>query len=76
MVASGLGITLIPDMAITSDMVSHSDISLVPLENKNHQAMREIGLVWRPSFRRTATLEQLAQTFSDALEDTDYSLRA
>ncbi|MEC9314797.1 MAG: LysR substrate-binding domain-containing protein, partial [Pseudomonadota bacterium] len=76
MVASGLGITLIPDMAITSDMVSHSDISLVPLENKNNQAMREIGLVWRPSFRRTATLEQLAQTFSDALEDTDYSLRA
>jgi LysR family hydrogen peroxide-inducible transcriptional activator len=76
MVASGLGITLIPDMAITSDMVSHSDISLVPLENNDNQAMREIGLVWRPSFRRTATLEQLAQTFSDSLAETDYSLRA
>lgn len=76
MVASGLGITLIPDMAIASDMVSHSDISLVPLENLEGQAMREIGLVWRPSFRRTATLEQLAKTFSDALEDTDYSVRA
>lgn len=76
MVASGLGITLIPDMAINSDMVSHSDISLVPLENNNNQAVREIGLVWRPSFRRTATLEQLAQTFSDALADTNYSLRA
>ncbi|KGM07891.1 Hydrogen peroxide-inducible activator [Methylophaga thiooxydans] len=76
MVASGLGITLIPDMAINSDMVSHSDISLVPLENNNNQAVREIGLVWRPSFRRTATLEQLAKTFSDALADTDYSLRA
>lgn len=76
MVASGLGITLIPDMAINSDMVSHSDISLVPLENKDDQATREIGLVWRPSFRRTQTLEQLAQTVSDALEDTDYSLRA
>lgn len=76
MVASGLGITLIPDMAITSDMVSHSDISLVPLENDNDQAIREIGLVWRPSFRRTATLEQLAQTFSDALAETDYSVRA
>jgi LysR family hydrogen peroxide-inducible transcriptional activator len=76
MVASGLGITLIPDMAINSDMVSHSDISLVPLENKDDQATREIGLIWRPSFRRTQTLEQLAQTVSDALEDTDYSLRA
>lgn len=76
MVASGLGITLIPDMAINSDMVSHSDISLVPLANQDNQAMREIGLVWRPSFRRTQTLEQLAQTISDALADTDYSLRA
>jgi LysR family hydrogen peroxide-inducible transcriptional activator len=76
MVASGLGITLIPDMAINSDMVSHSDISLVPLENKDDQATREIGLIWRPSFRRTQTLEQLAQTVSDALEDTEYSLRA
>lgn len=76
MVASGLGITLIPDMAINSDMVSHSDISLVPLANQDNQAMREIGLIWRPSFRRTQTLEQLAQTISDALADTDYSLRA
>lgn len=76
MVASGLGITLIPDMAIASDMVSHSDICLVPLENKDNQAIREIGLVWRPSFRRTGTLEQLAQTISDALADTDYSVRA
>lgn len=76
MVASGLGITMIPDMAIASDMVSHSDICLVPLENKDNQAIREIGLVWRPSFRRTGTLEQLAQTISDALADTDYSVRA
>jgi LysR family hydrogen peroxide-inducible transcriptional activator len=76
MVASGLGITLIPDMAINSDMVCNSDIHLVQLENTNQQAVREIGLVWRPSFRRTATLEQLAQTFSDALVDTNYSLRA
>lgn len=76
MVASGLGITLIPDMAIASDMVSHSDISLVPLANDKEMVNREIGLVWRPSFRRTATLEQLAQTFSDALADTNYSVDA
>lgn len=76
MVASGLGITLIPDMAITSDMVRHSEISLVPLANVDNQAIREIGLVWRPSFRRTATLEQLALTFANALADTNYSVRA
>ncbi|HDY85912.1 MAG TPA: hydrogen peroxide-inducible genes activator [Methylophaga aminisulfidivorans] len=76
MVASGLGITLIPDMAVNSDMVIHSDISLVPLTNEDDEAGREIGLVWRPSFRRTATLEQLAETFSDALAGTDYSVKA
>lgn len=76
MVASGLGITLIPDMAVNSDMVIHSDISLVPLTNDDDESGREIGLVWRPSFRRTATLEQLAETFSDALAGTDYSVKA
>jgi LysR family hydrogen peroxide-inducible transcriptional activator len=69
MVASGLGITLIPEMAISSDMLSHADIKLIPMKNKASQqpALREIGLVWRPSFRRTATLEKLASTFTEAL---------
>jgi LysR family hydrogen peroxide-inducible transcriptional activator len=71
MVASGLGITLIPEMAITSDMVSHADIKLIPLKTQPPQqaAIREIGLVWRPSYRRTATLEGLAQTFTEALAE-------
>jgi LysR family hydrogen peroxide-inducible transcriptional activator len=69
MVASGLGITLIPEMAISSDMLSHADIKLIPMKNKASQqpANRDIGLVWRPSFRRTATLEELANTFTQAL---------
>jgi LysR family hydrogen peroxide-inducible transcriptional activator len=58
-------------MAITSDMVSHADIKLIPLKTQPPQqaAMREIGLVWRPSYRRTATLEGLAQTFTEALDE-------
>lgn len=67
MVASGLGITLVPDMAVHSDMVKHADICLRPLENPDDQAVRELGLVWRPSFRRISTLESLADTFSAAL---------
>lgn len=67
MVASGLGITLIPDMAVNSDMVRHADICLRPLANPDDQAVRELGLVWRPSFRRISTLESLAETFSAAL---------
>lgn len=67
MVASGLGITLVPDMAVNSDMVRHADICLRPLDNPDDQAVRELGLVWRPSFRRISTLESLADTFSAAL---------
>lgn len=67
MVASGLGITLVPDMAVSSDMVRHADICLRPLANPDDQAIRELGLVWRPSFRRVNTLENLADTFSRAL---------
>jgi LysR family hydrogen peroxide-inducible transcriptional activator len=73
MVASGLGITLVPEMAITSDMVRHAEINLVKLETNDEQIHREIGLVWRPSFRRTATLELLAHTFSTALTTQPHS---
>ncbi|AFJ03132.1 Hydrogen peroxide-inducible genes activator [Methylophaga frappieri] len=69
MVASGLGITLIPEMAVHSDMVKHADIDLRPLSGDD-MAKRDIGLVWRPSFRRTLALTQLAQSFVSALNDS------
>ncbi|EMR13799.1 hydrogen peroxide-inducible genes activator [Methylophaga lonarensis MPL] len=61
MVASGMGITLIPEMAVNSDMVKHADICLKPLKSAAVQSEREIGLVWRPSFRRTRTLDRLTE---------------
>jgi len=66
MVAGGLGITLIPEMAITSDMVAHADISLKPLLAKE-KPVRELGLVWRSSYRSTAAIDILSAHFSDAL---------
>lgn len=68
MVASGLGITLIPNMAINSDIVRHADICLRPLK-QDSLAKREIGLVWRPSFRRTITLQQLAEKITHAVNN-------
>ena len=68
MVAGGLGITLIPEMAIHSDMVQHADICIRPLVAKENQPMRELGLVWRPSYKRIETLEHLAENFSKALK--------
>ena len=47
----------------------HADICLRPLK-QDSLAKREIGLVWRPSFRRTSTLEQLALSFAEAMDET------
>ena len=66
MVAGGLGITLIPEMAISSDMVMHADICLRPLISKE-KPVRELGLVWRPSYRSTEAIDLLSTHFSEAL---------
>jgi LysR family hydrogen peroxide-inducible transcriptional activator len=66
MVAGGLGITLIPEMAITSDMVTHADISLKPLLAKE-KPVRELGLVWRSSYRSTAAIDILSTHFAESL---------
>tara|TARA_R110002049_G_scaffold62592_4_gene167050 strand:- start:1500 stop:2405 length:906 start_codon:yes stop_codon:yes gene_type:complete len=67
MVAGGLGITLIPEMAIHTDIVRHNDICIRPLATNEKSPMREIGLVWRPSYQRVSTLNLLTQSFADAL---------
>ena len=68
MVAGGLGITLIPEMAIDTDMVSHADICIRPLIAKNNNPIRELGLVTRPSYQRTETIALLSQAFAKALK--------
>lgn len=67
MVAGGLGITLIPEMAINSDMVKRADIEIRPLNGSGTNPMRSLGLVWRPSYRRVSTLKELAQLLSKTL---------
>lgn len=66
MVAGGLGVTLIPEMAITSDMVIHADISLKPLFAKE-KPVRKLGLVWRSSYRSTAVIDMLSAHFAHSL---------
>lgn len=66
MVAGGLGITLIPEMAINSEMVTHSDITLRPLVAQE-KPTREIGLVWRSSYRATTSIDLLSEHFAAAL---------
>jgi len=60
MVAAGLGVTLLPQLAIDANITAGSDIRLVPLSAK---ASRQIGLVWRPLSPRADDFELLADAF-------------
>jgi len=69
MVAGGSGITLVPEIALKSEMLNHAEICLRPLEGTNNKPMRELGLVWRASYRRHETLALLDQTLRAALSN-------
>jgi LysR family hydrogen peroxide-inducible transcriptional activator len=49
MVAAGIGVTLLPKLAIDAGIAQGTGITLIPLEN---QSSRQIGLVWRQSSLR------------------------
>jgi LysR family hydrogen peroxide-inducible transcriptional activator len=65
MVAGGSGITLVPEMALNSEMISNADISMRPLESLTNKPMRELGLVWRASYKRFQTLALLEKILHD-----------
>ncbi len=68
MVANGMGTTFIPQMAISHGLIENQN--LLVLDAPGKQAMRQIGLVWRPSSSRVATFEQLARVISRLLLPT------
>ena len=49
MVASGIGVTLLPELAVDARITDGTTIKLLPLVEKS---CRRIGLVWRPSSPR------------------------
>ena len=63
MVAGGYGITLLPEMAIASEIHRRSDIRL--LRFRAPEPKREIGLAWRKTSPRKADFNQLAQLLRD-----------
>jgi LysR family hydrogen peroxide-inducible transcriptional activator len=69
MVASGMGITLIPQMAQHADMVSRTDVEIRPMVTSSKQAKRGLGLVWRPSYQRHETVDALSSLFTEALAE-------
>lgn len=61
MVANGLGVTLLPELAVRAGLVHGLDLELLPMEG--HEAERELALVWRPQ----SALEQNCVPLADHL---------
>jgi LysR family hydrogen peroxide-inducible transcriptional activator len=66
MVQEGIGLTLIPQLAIDAGIAGAHDVALVPLERT---CPRHVVLAWRPTSPRRADFEALAQVFRDARAD-------
>lgn len=64
MVAFGMGITLLPQMAVNAEITKGLEISLVPL--KEDIGTRQIGLVWRKSSARESEFRTLGDILMKA----------
>jgi len=58
MINNDLGVTFLPQMAISSGILNNTDIILSPLSDKKNN-YREIGFAWRQQSNRNTELEQL-----------------
>lgn len=65
MVAGGLGVTLIPKMAVASQQMEGGSLAIRPISDA--KAMREIGLVWRKTSGRQAEFKLLGDTLQEIL---------
>ncbi len=65
MVASGIGVTLIPKLAVEARITRGTDISLLRL---GKPASRQLGLAWRKTSARGDDYRQLARTLGEATD--------
>jgi len=63
MVDNGLGLTIIPEMAVTAGLLNGTDVQARPL-NADH-ATREIALIWRTNSPRREEFELLAESLRE-----------
>ena len=65
MVANGYGVTLLPEMAVESEIHRGGDIRLLRFQAP--EPKREIGLAWRKTSPRKAEFEQFGKLLCDIL---------
>lgn len=64
MVDNGLGLTLLPEMAIRGGILTNTDINARPIRSPN--ARREIALIWRRNSPREADFRLMADILRNA----------
>ena len=64
MVDNGLGMTMLPEMALKAGILDHTNIIARPLEAAN--AVRRIALVWRRASPREKDFQLLAEALAEA----------
>ncbi|MCH7860794.1 hydrogen peroxide-inducible genes activator [Sphingomonas sp. NPDC092331] len=64
MVDNGLGVTMLPEMAVDSGILDHTQVTARPLEAEN--ASRRIALVWRRASPRERDFRLLADVLAEA----------
>lgn len=69
MVDNGLGLTLLPEMAIKGGILEHTNIAARPLLSDH--ASREIALVWRKGSPREKEFRMLAEILRDLVRQGD-----
>jgi LysR family hydrogen peroxide-inducible transcriptional activator len=64
MVDNGLGVTMLPEMAIDAGILDHTQVTARPLDAEN--ALRRIALVWRRASPRERDFRLLADVLAEA----------
>jgi LysR family hydrogen peroxide-inducible transcriptional activator len=64
MVDNGLGVTMLPQMAVDAGILEHTRVTARPLDAEN--ASRHIALVWRKASPRERDFRLLAKVLADA----------
>jgi LysR family hydrogen peroxide-inducible transcriptional activator len=64
MVDNGLGMTMLPEMALKAGILDHTNIVARPLDEDN--AVRRIALVWRRASPREKDFQLLAEALAEA----------
>ncbi|MCW3836239.1 hydrogen peroxide-inducible genes activator [Sphingomonas canadensis] len=64
MVDNGLGVTMLPEMALDAGILEHTHVAARPLESEH--ASRKIALVWRKASPRERDFRLLAEVLAEA----------